>query len=273
MGGLGNQLFQYAMGRSLAVKKGVPLVLDARKVLLKGAHTGLAIDAFNICAEVVDSASGETFPAWKWKLSRALRQHVRPMLGYYHETEFGYDANIGNQPAEMCYSGFWQSYKYIDPTPNLLSELSLKYPFTQQQLDIVAQMSATNSVAIHVRRGDYLNDPKSLAKHGVCSLGYYRDAIAKIKEKVINPNFYIFSDDPNWVRDNLDIGGAVFISDFGFSPEVDLTLISKCKHQIIGAYLNASPDKVVVAPTPWFDTDISDADMSPPQWLKINKSL
>ena len=237
------------------------------------------INAFNICAEVVDSAKGEAFPSFKWKLSRALRHCARPMLGFYHETEFSYDADVGNQPVGMRYSGFWQSSKYIESTPNLLSELSLKQPFTQQQLGIIEQMSAANSVAIHARRGDYLSNVKALAKHGVCSVGYYQNAISKIKEKVVNPAFYIFSDDPNWVRKNLDIGGAVFVSDSGFSPEVDLTLISKCKHQIIanssfswwGAYLNANPDKVVIAPTPWFDADISDADMSPPNWLKVSK--
>ena len=279
MGGLGNQLFQYAMGQRLAADRGVDLVLDARKVLAKGAHTGLAIDAFNIRAHLVDNSKGDSFPAWQWKLSRALRHYVRPMLGYYHETEFGYDAEAEHQPTGICYSGFWQSHKYIEPTPSLLAELSLKQPFTRQQLDIIAQMSATNSVAIHVRRGDYLSNAKALAKHGMCSLGYYQNAIAKIQETISDPTYFVFSDDPQWVRDNLNIGSAEFVSDCGFAPEIDLVLISKCQHQIIanssfswwGAYLNANPNKMVVVPTPWFDADIADGDMSPPQWLKISK--
>lgn len=280
LGGLGNQLFQYALGRSLADERGVELILDHRLVVEKGFISGLAIELFNIRAEYIGEDEAEKYPKWKWKLSRALRRQMRPLLGFYHETDFTYDKDLAKQASDVMLSGFWQSHKYIQCSDLLLADLNLKQAYTEHQQSFINHMASCNSVAMHVRRGDYIRDPKTLAKHGVCSGDYYRQAVTEIEQRVDNPVYFVFSDDPDWVRENVELENVVFVSDEGFDQEIDLTLISKCKHQIIanssfswwGAYLNPNPDKVVVVPSPWFElVSLPDRDMSPENWIRVKK--
>ena len=281
MGGLGNQLFQYACGRALATQHGLPLLLDPREVIRKGAHSGLAIELFNIKAEFIDGQSKYALASWKWKVSRAIRRQISPSLGYYHEQEFGFDEDLVEHGHNNIISGFWQSYKYFDKSAVdlLRKEFTLKKPYTKDQQQIVDEMHVGNGVAVHVRRGDYLNNPKALAKHGVCSAEYYQQAVARIEALVDDPHYFVFSDDPQWVKQNINIDNAVFVSDRGYAPEVDLMLISSCQHQIIanssfswwGAYINANADKHVIIPDPWFDADICAKDMSPIEWIRCPK--
>jgi len=281
LGGLGNQLFQYAMGRQLADERDTELVLDSRFILRKHCVSGLAIDEFNIRARYLNNAESNNYSELSWKLTRALRRKIRPALGYYHETSYGFDANLGNQPSACMLSGFWQSYKYFSLTPQLLQDLTLTAGLPAEALTITQQMAATNSVAIHVRRGDYLSDPKALVKHGLCSDRYYNEALQLINAEVQEPTYYVFSDDPEWVKAHLGLRDAIFVSDAGFSPEVDLVMIGRCKHQIIanssfswwGAYINQNPHKLVMAPSPWFDDadNYPDQDLIPPDWKIIAK--
>ena len=281
LGGLGNQLFQYAMGRNLADQRGAELVLDSRFILRKHCVSGLAIDHFNIRSRYLNATELKQYSELSWKFTRALRWKLRPVLGFYHETLYGFDANLCKQSSASMLSGFWQSHKYFSPTVSLLQDLTLAKGLPDDALLVAEQMGATNSVAIHVRRGDYLSDPKALVKHGICSGEYYNEALRFINSKVQEPTYFVFSDDPEWVKDNLDLRDAIFVSDAGFAPEVDLVMIGKCKHQIIanssfswwGAYLNKNPHKLVVAPTPWFDDaeNYPDRDLIPPNWKIIDK--
>lgn len=278
MGGLGNQLFQYAMGRTLADKLNAELVLDPQYVVRKGFVSGLAIDLFNVRARV-DAKQAKLFPEWKWKLSRALRHKLRPLFGFYHECQYTFEQIADKVALDSMLSGFWQSYKYIDNNSMLRADLTTSVALTVEQLAIAEKMAQCESVAVHVRRGDYLHNPKALAKHGICSSAYYQAAVLAMKEQLAAPVFFVFSDDPKWVKEHIGIENAVFVSDHGFAQEVDLTLISKCQHQIIanssfswwGAYLNVNPNKYVITPTPWFDADISDEDLIPPSWIRMAK--
>ena len=248
MGRLGNQLFQYAFGRSLADALDCNLVLDYRAVAAN--PDSVVLNKFSIRASYFDEKLMKEYPHWAWKISRGLRRQRRPSFGFFHEKIFTFDEQFNHHSDELL-SGFWQSYKYINRSDALLRDLSLKRPFSEQQQSIADQMKTGSSVAIHIRRGDYLNNPKALAKHGICSLDYYQQAVTTIKNKVGAPQFFVFSDDASWVRANLAIENAVFVSDMGFSETIDLLLIAQCKHQIIanssfswwGAFLNSYPEK------------------------------
>ena len=281
VGGLGNQLFQYAAGRYLADKKGVGLILDERYVARKHCVSGLLIGEFSVRMDYLPESLAVKFSEVKLKLSRAIRRRVRPTFSAYHETQFTYDPHLIDQKVGVMLVGFWQSEKYFLGHDVLRKDLVLKSPLSVPALDLVDRMGQSNSVAIHVRRGDYLSDPKTLAKHGVCSENYYREALKLIRHKVVDPQFFVFSDDAEWVKTNFDVAGAVFVSDFCFSAEQDLVLLSKCKHQIIanssfswwGAWLNDNVEKIVIAPTPWFDdSQFPDNDLIPPSWDKIPKN-
>jgi len=268
------------MGRKLADERGVDLLLDTRFVKRKGHVSGLAIELFNVRATFISEQQAQHFSEQSWKLSRALRRFWRPLMGFYHETTFTYDLKLANSKPGLMLSGFWQSYKYF-PSPSVLQkDLALVSPFTEHQQTYAQTMASCNSVAVHARRGDYVNDAKALAKHGVCSVEYYRHAVAKMEELVESPVFYVFSDDPVWVKQNLPLKNAIFVSEEGFDQEIDLMLIASCKHQIIanssfswwGAYLNSYANKQVVLPQPWFDApELSDKDMSPDNWIRLPK--
>lgn len=278
MGGLGNQLFQYAMGRCLADQRGTELILDPRYVLRKGFVSGLAIELFNIRGQFITEAMGADYPEWKWKLSRAIRQRIRPCMGFYHETGYAYEPGLASNVDGEVMSGFWQSYKYFHMDKVLQADLTPKQALQGKAVEVAKRIKACNSVAIHLRRGDYVNNAKALAKHGLCSLDYYQAAVSEFQAD--NVSFFVFTDDPQWVKDNLELENAQFVSDEGFAQEVDFQLISLCKHQIIAnssfswwaAHLNTNPTKKVIAPVPWFDdTSLDEKDLCPPEWVRLAK--
>ena len=282
LGGLGNQLFQYAMGRALADARQVELVLDPRFILRKGCISGLAIDEFAIRARYLTDTEAAYFKEPIWKLSRALRRQINPWLGYYHETVHSFDAAALAQSLEVMLSGFWQSERYFSNYGHQLrTDLVLKSQMPSAAVKLATQMASGPSVAMHVRRGDYLTDPKALVKHGVTSAHYYQTALQLMIEKLGDVDLYVFSDDPDWVRTNIQHPKIIFVSDFGFSAEQDLWLISACQHQIIanssfswwGAYLNDYASKIIVAPQPWFDAKhMAQQDIIPADWNTLAKS-
>ena len=282
LGGLGNQLFQYAMGRALADARQVELVLDPRFILRKGCISGLAIDEFAIRARYLTDTEAAYFKEPIWKLSRALRRQINPWLGYYHETVHSFDAAALAQSLEVMLSGFWQSERYFSNYGHQLrTDLVLKSQMPSAAVKLATQMASGPSLAMHVRRGDYLTDPKALVKHGVTSAHYYQTALQLVIEKLGDVDLYVFSDDPDWVRTNIQHPKIIFVSDFGFSAEQDLWLISACQHQIIanssfswwGAYLNDYASKIIVAPQPWFDAKhMAQQDIIPADWNTLAKS-
>jgi len=265
----------------LADARDAELVLDPRFILRKGCISGLAIDEFAIRARYLTEAEAAHFKEPVWKLSRALRRQINPWLGYYHETEHSFNAAALAQSNAVMLSGFWQSERYFaNHGHQLRTDLVLKNPLPSAAVKLAAQMASSPSVAMHVRRGDYLTDPKALVKHGVTSAHYYQTALQLMIEKLGDVDLYVFSDDPDWVRTNIQHPNIIFVSDFGFSAEQDLWLISACQHQIIanssfswwGAYLNDYASKIIVAPQPWFDAiDLQDSDIYPVKWIKIKK--
>jgi len=136
-----------------------------------------------------------------------------------------------------------------------------------------------NSVSLHIRRGDYLTMQKAIDTIGVCPLDYYDKAIREITRKIKNPTFFIFSDDINWVKENLKTNSpTIFVSGGKLKDYEELILMSKCKHNIIanssfswwGAWLNNNPNKIVIAPKKWFkDTSKNTRDLIPESWLKL----
>ena len=282
LGGLGNQLFQYGMGRALADVRQTELVLDPRFILRNSASSGLPIDDFAIRARYLTDLETAHFKEPIWKLTRALRRQINPWLGYYHETKHSFDAAALTQSNKIMLSGFWQSERYfVNQGHQLRSDLVLKNPLPLEAVQVASKMQRGVSVAMHVRRGDYLSDSKVLAKHGITSLHYYQIALQFMIDKLGDVDLYVFSDDPEWVRVNIQHPSIIFVSDFSFSAEQDLWLISVCQHQIIanssfswwGAYLNDYDSKVVVAPQPWFDSrNMAQDDIIPSGWNTIAKS-
>ncbi len=282
-GGLGNQLFQYALGRHLSLRHNVPLVLDASG-LERANHTGdiyrpFSLQQFAIEARTATEAEVQRYKypygvlskAWRFlsfKLSRDKNTRFRP--------------NVLTQQAPLYLDGFWQSPRYFEPIRTiLLKELVLRDP-SKVVLDWQDRIRASSaSVAIHVRRGDYIHNPVVTKRFGPCSLDYYKRALTHLRNHITTPTFYLFSDDPTWVVEHLPLEAheRIIVSDGILADFEELSLMSLCQHHIIAnssfswwaAWLNQNSAKLVVAPTPWFDDQTYDDALIPATWIQLPK--
>jgi hypothetical protein len=281
-GGLGNQLFQYAAGRALAYRHQTELVLDLSdfsNVPMGNTPRIFELDRYPIVARVASSEEESGFRFYQGRVLRRMPFLPRPWQ-QVREPYFQYDPDFVNLPNDVYLDGYWQSYLYFESIASLIhSELQpIKSPGVKNQ-ELLQVMTQCNSVALHIRRGDYVSNTKAAIHHGVCSLDYYQAAIRQIVENVSNPHFYIFSDDLEWSKVNLEIGfPATYIGhNVGDQAFQDLRLISHCKHQIIanssfswwGAWLNQNPHKIVIAPKKWFTVSKNTSTLFPKEWIAI----
>jgi hypothetical protein len=177
------------------------------------------------------------------------------------------------------YFGGWPSEKYfLSVKDQIVKDFTFTTPTDPQNVRHIQDINGSNSVSIHVRRGDYLNDNNMELFGRVCTKGYYEKAINVIKGKVDDPHFFVFSNDADWVRSNLHMKNVTYVTcNYGWNSWIDLYLMSLCKHNIIanstfswwGAWLNANPDKIVISPSRYLNNDSGHTDVYPESWIKI----
>ena len=277
-GGLGNQLFQYAIGRSQAERLGVPLKIDTEHHVTD-VKREYGLKHFNITAPIATSDEIR-----KLKHDSFLDTVVYKIFGKKNTSVcFEYDYKKFHPQAltisdNTYLAGFWQKESYFKNIREiLLRELTLKDPFPEKASALVKKIKNTNSVSIHIRRGDYVL-PKYQKVFHQCSPEYFYTAVDMIKEKVSNPHFFVFSNEIEWTKTLNFPENTTYVDDAAFDLEHyhDLVLMSQCKHNIIanstfswwGAWLNQNPDKIVIAPKRWF-TEESPTDVVPESWIRI----
>lgn len=286
IGGLGNQMFQYAAGRARSLELGVPLRLDVSGFANYGLHQGFEIQrVFNSTAEIASEADVRSILGWQF--SPHIRRIVaRPGMamfrckGFVIEPHFQHWQGIKNVSSDCYLVGYWQSEKYfLGATTQIREDFSFRLPMAHRNAESAQQISQVNAVSLHVRRGDYANNQKTTATHGLCSLDYYQEAIQHIAKHVHQPHFFVFSDDIAWVKSNLTIDFPCEYVDHNQGAESynDMRLMSLCRHHIIanssfswwGAWLNPSEDKIVVAPKRWFAKETNTQDLIPESWVRL----
>ncbi len=279
IGGLGNQLFQYAAARRIAVKNGWPIKLDVSgfDAYKRRPYT---LSQFRI---VEDFASAEDLRQLKRSPFGLLIQRLVPSVRQTHirERHFHYDPRLREIRSSIYLAGYWQSEKYFsDVSDTIRADFAVKTPPTADNARTLQLVDGTNSVAVHVRRGDYTTNPRARRLHGSCTLDYYGRALAEISRRVHLPHFFVFSDDLVWTRTHLVLPGpAVFVDHNGpDQPHEDLRLMSRCRHHIIanstfswwGAWLGSHADQVVIAPKTWFASGAHETrDLYPHRWVQI----
>ena len=288
VGGLGNQMFQYAVGRALSHRLGVSLKLDKTPFDTYDLHA-YAIDNFNIreqSATPADLDRVARFHGWKrraWSAAVACFTlgAVRP-IQYVSERGHGFNRGVLSLTDNTYLAGYWQTEQYFkDIEPVIREEFSQATPRDELNEQCLRQIEATeHPVSLHVRRADYVTDPTAAATHGACSSGYYRRCLELIRKAVGTPHLFVFSDDIHWTRRALSFDCPVTFVDHN-GPEKNyenLALMSRCHHHIIanstfswwGAWLNARPDRIVCAPDPFFaTTDRDGADIIPASWTRV----
>lgn len=282
-GGLGNQMFQYALGRKLALQNSDELLMDTsgldRANEMGDIYRPFSLGQFSIAGNVANPAQVQQYKNPYGIFSKILRKFRFKVLRQMH---MGWEPGILQIKKTRYLDGYWQSPKYFESIrAELLSDFSLREGWSETGQTLGQEMSASESVSIHVRRGDYVANSSVHKAYGECSLGYYQAAIEKIKNKIKNPTFYIFSDDVSWVKDNLPVGDAVFVSGQGLKDAEEILLMSKCEHNIIanstfswwGAWLNQNKGKIVIAPKPWFEVNEKFfQDLIPETWIRLSKN-
>jgi Glycosyl transferase family 11 len=254
-GGLGNQMFQYAFGRSLSIARSEE-VLFYKKFSPRAPHLPqrrYMLDAFNVDVKFTDSMPEPIF----------------------YDQAFCYQPGLFRAPRGASFDGWWQTEKYFVDSFPLRWEFNLRVAASEQSARIAEMMWDRPSAFMHVRRGDYTT-PEALAYHGICSLDYYREAACRINaaEKVL---WFIFSDDPEWCIQNFKHATVV---DWNLDkPWEDIWLMRQCWHGVIsnstfgwwGAWLgDAKENRIVIAPDKWFSgAGLNSKDVVPERWVKL----
>lgn len=290
MGGLGNQMFQYATARRLALHLNTDLILNTS--FLDSRQPGCTVRKYELNHLSIDTntVSTQEIAFEQFRSSSAIDRWVAQIKCWFgmpqapphlaSESTFAFNPEILSIDDNCYLDGYWQSEKYfLDIRGQLLQEFEPRTPLDGKNRLVAEQIIETEAVSVHVRRGDYIFDSKTADFHGHCSLDYYRRAFFTMKENVVNPHYYFFSDDIDWVKEHLKPGGrSTYIDhniDCGYE---DLRLMSMCNHHVIanssfswwGAWLGRNSNKIVIAPDRWFQNDDLDTrDLLPPSWKQI----
>jgi len=271
-GGLGNQMFQYAMYKSLE-KKGKLVKLDSKSFYeTKKEHNGYELERiFDIKPNKPTKEDLEKFDenniSTLFKIKRKLFGDKKFV---YDTKEYVFNKDVYKLKNSYL-NGYWQSIKYFEGIENdIKKDFRFKNQLDNKNLEILNEIENSNSISIHIRRGDYMS-PENYNMYGcIATPTYYKKAIKVIEEKVENPTFFVFSNDMDWVKKNIQINSRVFYIDInsGNGSYKDMQLMSNCKHNIIanssfswwGAWLNENKNKIVIAPKKWINREDVDSD-------------
>jgi len=286
-GGLGNQMFDYAFMVRLSKEYEARLFHPYGAQSGRYGHAGFQLDEiFELRSDDHKRGLGQLLFGIYWHVIRIFPKTLRPrMLRLVGMNEVKVAENFVFYPEVFqsphkneLFMGTWQSQHYFEG-----AEAELREAFTfkdvlvnERTRQIKTEIENCNSISLHVRRDDYLSSTYVQGFGGICTLSYYKKAIEYLKERIESPKLFIFSDDIAWCRENLDVSDATFVDwNHGAESWQDMYLMSCCRHNIIanssfswwGAWLNANPNKIVVAPCRWWN-GLKD-DVVPETWVKM----
>jgi hypothetical protein len=288
-GGLGNQMFRYAAGKALAAQRKADLQIDISFLIEHANDTGDHV-ARKFELMLFPNITDKVIDLEKRHLSLRLRnirkrlKFLRKPIPLFKEGAYNFDAALLSVTPPAIIDGDFQSEKYFADQQALIRE-SFIFPLlnvNDENNKIVAQIVNSNSVSVHVRRGDYLHKP-IMALNGVCSREYYEEAIALMEQQHPGASYYFFSDDPEWVKNEIvqfAPNHTIIDHNTGNNSWKDMYLMSLCRHNIIanssfswwGAWLNRNENKIVIAPQKWFATTdpyFNTKDLIPESWIKL----
>ncbi|MCU7521148.1 MAG: alpha-1,2-fucosyltransferase [Ignavibacteria bacterium] len=293
-GGLGNQLFQYAIARRLSKKCNCDFKLDISAFQNDNFGRDYMLGKFNVIQNIVTSEELRTINLWfsnscKGKLLRCGSK-VLPYYRRYivNETRpYFYDQNILKIRNNSCLNGYWQNENYFKEIRDiLLKEFVVVSKLRGKNKDLADDINKTNSVGIHIRRHKGIQSnsvlyKKVVSQYGLVSNEYYNRAVDIIANKQSNIEVFVFSDDIEWAKANLNFTYPITFVDNNDEANgyEDFRLLSLCKHQIIAnstfswwaAWLNNYHDKVIISPNKWVQSLLNIPNgIYPDNWLLLN---
>lgn len=273
-GGIGNQLFQYVFGQYLQHKYNVDVFYDENSFISVDKLRKPELDSVETTMQINNYCSFSKERNFKNRFLRFLFE-ANPKNHYIEEGEK--IPTTYNEGHTYFFQGYWQDYKYYEWLVKNVPDFTIKSKEFPSELQIIKEDIINNetSLSLHVRRGDYFQ-PQNIQKFGVCKAEYFEKAIHYVTEKIPNRKIYVFSDDLEWVKSNIQLNdNVIFIPNYKVSQFAYIELMSFCRHHIIsnssfswwGAILNEKPKSIVICPEKW--TLTSDDTIALEKWKKI----
>ena len=283
IGGLGNQIFQYAFGRALALRMGYEVQFDVCDFQWYSTHEGFQLPGLGVGVRAASESDLHRLLGWRHRRwARRFRLYKRlPPRNIVVEPHFHFCGECARATDGTYLVGYWHSYKYFeDYSDQIRSDLGTAKVDLSRYGSILDDIESSDSVAIHIRRGDYVTTRKGRKVLGSCSPEYYAKAISLVRGLARNPKFFAFSDQPLEIRAQRMVTHPHVLVDVLPRPPAyaELRLMARCKHFIIAnssfswwaAWLGSDPEKRVIAPKRWFADESRNAcDLIPSDWTTI----
>jgi len=285
IGGLGNQMFQYASIKALSLRRGLRMKIYAGEFEGYSLHAGFEL--LRLFELEDDMATPAKVRAWLGCCSSSFLQkvlaklHVRACGGLVLEPHHEFWPGLESIRDDSFLRGYWQSPRYFeDQAVQIRKAFAFVPPLDYASQQIAEQMQTGESVSLHIRRGDYLKGWRNRRKFVACPIAYYKQAIEYLRQRFSGLVYYVFTDDLEWAEKNLHSltpGIRLVTHNRGENSYRDMQLMSCAKHNIIanstfswwGAWLNDNAGKIVVAPKQWFANGRSTKDLIPGNWVKL----
>jgi hypothetical protein len=279
-------MFQYAFGISLAKTKKQKLYFDLsflEQPVLDNSYTKRNYELKIFKNIKIKSVSTILLFLSRNTVTRKIVNKLGfKVLSNYQEQNFSFDEKIGKEVISYYYDGYWQSYKYFNNHIDIIKDSFIfqENVLNIYNLSILHNIRGNESCSIHIRRADYLSK-NALNFHGTCNLDYYQKAVDFICSKIKSIQFFIFSDDYSWAKENIKVtveNSFLIEGNHYENSWIDMFLMSQCSHNIIanssfswwGAWLNKNPNKIIISPQDWFaEKSINTTDLLPKDWVLL----
>lgn len=288
IGGLGNQMFQYAMARNIALRNNAQLKFDISDFSNPevGTQRDYSLSIFKIKEAFASQEEVNFYLKYKKNDPKTLSDRIHNLFvanqyKYVERQSFQYESWLEKVRDNTYITGFWPSFRYFENiNKTILNDFSLKPKFAcKVDHCCLDRINQTQSVSLHIRRGDYASDEKTNKHHGLVDMSFYTQAEEIIQKKVGKLHLFIFSDDIPWVKQHLHLQSPVSYVSGKYSKHdwEDLELMKHCKHNVIanstfswwGAWLNQNKNKIVISPKKWFNFDRNLEDLLPKTWIQL----
>ncbi|HSC54395.1 MAG TPA: alpha-1,2-fucosyltransferase [Phnomibacter sp.] len=286
-GGLGNQMFQYAIGKAMATRLHCSFYFDHRFLDDRSANANWTFRTFDLDVFGLPERRADTqtlasfFSNSSWLKNKGVQLGWLKPNQVIKERHFHYDGHLQYARGHLYLDGYWQSPKYFENVQDeLRKELRIVIPTEPGSGDLLNRIRNCNSVCINVRRGDFLSN----SFHAVCSENYFENAISYMQKNISDPIFFVFSDDKDWAQQVFgEMGNAVIVGEIhdGLKYSNKLMLMAACKHFIIpnssfawwAVWLANQKDNIVIAPQTWFNDPAWDTrDLVPEHWIRLTNA-
>jgi hypothetical protein len=284
-GGLGNQLFQYAIARRLAEDTGQPFKLDLTAYQYDSGRR-YALGPFSVRGEIASEAdirrvkplvkdAGRHSPSILWNYLRYSKTWVQ------ERTPYTYDPSIVRPRRDVYLDGYWANEGYFASIePIVRREFTVRAEPDRANAAMAREIASVTSVCVHVRRGDYASDPATQKFHGLAPVRYYERAVERLTKTVRDPHLFVFSDDADWTKEHLRLGySTTYVTHNAPDKDYeDLRLMAACRHHVIanssfswwGAWLAKQQGQIVVAPEKWLnEPSIDTRGATPARWIRL----